>query len=152
MKQPYSLLLGSIAFAAAMLQLSPAMAERCCFRCDPCRGCAIMSPIESPDACPSPVGGAYRYTPYYCGYGIDRRCLPPAYGTVDSHGLSAPAGSTGALGRRTVPYGHATYGSFTGASNDESRMLHLGGYSPSGAGSRPNHGGGDIIDRIEGHR
>lgn len=143
-------------FAAAPAFNNLAAADRssrCCYRCDCTRGCAIISPLESPDPCPSPVGGEYRYSPYYCGYGIDRSCLPPMYGTVFTHGLAAPPAGTIALGRRGVPYGRGDFGSFTGASQDEQRLLHLGGFGPSGdSAASPRTRAPDMIDRLQGNR
>jgi len=125
----------------------------CCKRpaCD--RGVAILSPLESPDPCEYPVGGEYRYTPYYQGYAIDRNCLPPLYGTVTSYPYPAPVGSTTALGGRSAPYGRSNFGAFSGASQDESGLLHLGGFGPGSNGSnRPYQRSSDIIDRIQGNR
>jgi|GEM_PF-4342176 len=144
-----------VSLVAALSAIDSAAAyEPCCFRCDCTRGSAITSPLECPDLCPSPVGGCYLYSPYYCGYGINRRCLPPMYGTVFTHGLSAPPAGTVALGRRSVPSSRGDFGSFTGASQDEQRLLHLGGFGPSGesaATPRPVRSP-DIIDRLQGSR
>jgi hypothetical protein len=152
MKRRFSLVLGSTVFAAMLPYAGTVEAGGCCYRAACDRGVATMSPLESPDPCDSPVGVAYRYTPYYQGFAIDRRCMPPMYGTVSTHGVPHPSWSTGGLGQRAVPYVRGGYGSFSGASKDESNLLHLGGFGLAGNGSyRPYHGSsGDMIDRIEG--
>ena len=113
------------------------------------RGVAICSPLESPDPCDSPVGGKSVYTPYYQGYAPDRRCLPPMYGTVTSYAPTGPGFGAGALGSRPAPYGRSNFGAFSGASQDEAWLLHLGGFGP-GAGSPSRPYQGDIIDRMQG--
>lgn len=111
-----------------------------CRRPDPCRGIAILSPLESPDPCDSPVGGCYRYTPYYPGYSPDRRCLV-LYGQTDwAYGVPTGQG----IGNQS-----AGYGAFTGASRDEAGLLRLGGNNPAGRRTTP---GGDLIDRMHGYQ
>ena len=113
------------------------------------RGLAILSPLESPDPCSSPVGGKYRYTPYYPGYKPDRRCLT-IYGATSTNGYDGP----GAFGNTPAPYGRSDYGAFTGANKDEKYLLHLGGMGPSlsVAPGQPQRATYDIIDRIQGMR
>ena len=124
-----------------------------CKRPDWSRGIAILPPVESPDPCDSPVGGCYKVVPYYRGYLFDPRCVPPEYGTVTSYSPTGRGLGAGELGGRPAPYGTGAYGGFTGASQDESNLLHLGGFGPGGDGSyRPYLQGGDIIDRIRGGR
>jgi hypothetical protein len=114
-----------------------------CRRADPCRGIAILSPLESPDCCDSPVGGCYRYTPYYPGYSPDRRCLV-LYGQTN-WAYSGP--SSPASGNRP-----ADYGALTGASRDEATLLRLGGNgsAPRGTYNPSSRTSGDLIDRIHG--
>jgi hypothetical protein len=148
----FSLLIAATALAASLsCSVSAQAGGRCCYGPDCTRGVAIMSPLESPDPCDSPVGGAYRYTPYYRGFAIDRNCMPPLYGTISTHGVPQPTWRAG-LGQRAVPYASGSYGSFSGGSQDETNLLRLGGFGLAGNGSyRPYHGSsGDVIDRIQG--
>ncbi len=141
------------ALAANLTSAVAAASDCCCYRCDPCRGSAICSPLESPDRCPSPVGGCCRYTPYYCGYAIDRRCPLPYYGPTGVRGVTRPSFGAPAVGTRTAPTAQLDYGSFSGGSQDEANLLHLGGFGPAGNGTyRPSGGGGDLLDRIQGRR
>ena len=145
-------LLGWIVLAAALAQ-APTVEARWCRRPAPDRGVAILSPLESPDPCDSPVGGTYKIVPYYGGYLWDPCCFPPMYGPVTSYAPTGPGLGKGALGARPAPYREAGYGGFSGASRDEANLLHLGGFGPSANGYyRPHPGNGDIIDRIEGGR
>lgn len=130
--------------AAVILAADVAQAGSCCYRPAPDRGIAILSPLESPDPCDSPVGGRYRYTPYYRGYAPDRRCMI-LYGQSS---IYRGAGHPGPLG--SFP---ANYGAFSGASRDEAGLLRLGGNGAGAYGTyRPYpRGAGDVIDRIQGY-
>src|SRR5262249_43934688 len=133
----WSLLVGSTLFATSLIQTASAQAGCyccCCRRADPCRGSAIRSPPESPDCCDSPVGGRHVCRPYYPGYMWDC-CVPPSY-TSTSYGGTGPGFGQGGMGYRPVAYGHANFGAYTGANQDETHLLHLGGFGP-GAGSTP---------------
>lgn len=138
-----SLLIVGAWFIAAIVPAPKLYGGGCCYRQARDRGLAIMSPIDCPDPCDYPVGGCYRYTPYYPGYAPDRRCLV-LYGTT-----SCLPGMSSAPGSMRQP---ADYGAFTGASRDEAGLLHLGGNGPgSKAPYRPYHAGsGDLLDRIHG--
>ena len=143
MKSNGSLFLVGACLAASLSPTQTVQAGGHCRRPAPDRGIAITSPLECPDPCDSPVGGCYRYTPYYPGYAPDRRCLM-IYGTSPwQYGAAAPQ----ALGNRP-----ADYGTFTGASRDEATLLRLSGNGGRGT-YRPSYGGaGDLIDRIHGYQ
>ena len=145
MKSNGSLLIAGVCLAAGLSATRAVHAGSHCRRAAPDRGLAILSPLESPDPCDVPVGGCYRYTPYYPGYAPDRRCLI-LYGTTSWQ--SGPPASP-ALGNRP-----ADYGTFSGASRDEAGLMRLGGNGAGGRGTyRPYHSGaGDLIDRIHGHQ
>jgi hypothetical protein len=98
------------------------------------------------------VGGCYRYTPYYCGYAIDRSCPLPAYGPTGVRGVTRPGFGAAAVGTRTAPTGQLDYGSFSGRNQDEAYLLHLGGFGPGANATRQPSPGGDILDRIHGRR
>lgn len=101
------------ASVAASLSINAARAGDHCRRQDPERGLAILSPLECPDPCDSPVGGRYKCTPYYPGYLSDRRCCYPV--SIYSGYASYGSGSYG------------TYGHYSGARRDEANLLRLGG-------------------------
>ncbi len=154
--QRFSLLVGSLIFVAILAQ--PATTDAgcycsgcyccCCRRADPCRGSAIRSPLESPDPCDSPVGGKFVVRPYYPGY-LWHDCVPPSYFKT-SYSVTGPGFGPVGMGSRPAPYGQGNFGSFTGANQDESHLLHLGGFGPAGGSSQPNRGSsGDIIDRLQ---
>src|SRR5215467_558449 len=104
MKSSWLFFVSGGCLAAALSSVETAHGGACC-RGAADRGLAIASPLECPDPCPSPVGGCYRYTPYYPGYAPDRRCLM-LYGTTswDYGASTSPANRP------------ADYGAFTGAS------------------------------------
>ncbi len=152
MRRRSAFVVGCTVLSATLVHATGAQAG-CRCRCpDPCRGCAIMSPIESPDPCDPPVGGAYKYRPYYRGYAPDFCCFPPMYGTVSSYPYSGPGFGPGGLGTRPAPYGGANYGAFSGASRDEARLLRLGGFGAAGNGSYRPSQNVDVIDRIQSGR
>lgn len=132
-----------LCIAAGLAAANAAYAGSHCYRADPCRGIAILSPIESPDPCDCPVGGCYRYTPYYPGYSPDRRCLM-LYGQTNWAYGAQSISATGSRG--------PGYGAFSGASRDEATLLRLGGNgaAPRGSYGISPRGSGDILDRIHG--
>lgn len=138
------LLIAGVALATGISAVQTIDAGSHCRRPAPDRGIAILSPLESPDPCDSPVGGCYRYTPYYPGYSPDRRCMI-LYGQAPwQYGIP----SAQPMGGRS-----ADYGAFTGASRDEATLMRLGGNSAVGRGTyRTYPGGGDAIDRIHGYQ
>jgi len=139
MKSSWLLFVSGGFLVVALATVETADAGACCRRAASDRGLAIASPLECPDPCPSPVGGCYRWTPYYPGYAPDRRCLI-LYGTS----AWQCGGLTPAL--RNQP---ADFGSYTGASRDEAALLRLGGNGPGRNSTyRPYHG--DLLDRIHG--
>lgn len=150
--------LGGTAALAAVLSVSAAAAGE-----HDVRGCAIMSPLDSPDVDSNrflchrygyfvpyygspltPISTRWRpivYVPYYCGY-----CRPhvryayPPYGDGGA-GLPAPGCNIGSLP------GVGTYGPYTRAPRDEATLLHLGGNAPY---PPPVPGGNDILDGMRG--
>jgi hypothetical protein len=141
---PSRSLLTAVAFLAVGVSAGQTAAAGChCRRPAPDRGIAVMSPLESPDPCDSPVGGCYRYTPYYPGYAPDRRCMilygqsPWTYGAATS---------------RAPGYRPADYGPSTGGSRDEAGLLRLGGNGGSAPGTYGPSSGGDLLDRIHGRQ
>jgi len=126
---------------AAELATAHAYGGSHCRRADPRRGIAILSPLECPDPCDSPVGGRYRYTPYYPGYSPARRCLV-LYGQTNWAYATPSSQASGA--------GTADYGALTGASRDEATLLRLGGNgaAPRGSYGPFPRGNGDLLDRI----
>lgn len=144
------LLLPTGAVALYMLTMGAELSQAGCKhlrRQDPERGLAIMSPVECPDLCETPVGGCYRYTPYYPGYLPDK--CPMLY--VPQSGYSVPG--PGFFNNAPAAYGRSDYGSFTGASKDEATLVRLGGRSNAAGIYQPtNPATGDLIDRIQGSR
>jgi hypothetical protein len=139
-----SLLIAGASLAAGLAGVHAAHAGSHCRRAAPDRGIAILSPVECPDPCDVPVGGCYRYTPYYPGYAPDRRCLILYGQTPWQYGgpVSQPMGNR-----------PSDYGAFSGASRDEASLLRLGGNGAGGRGTyRPYSGAGDVIDQIHGRR
>ena len=111
------------------------------------RGCAIQSPIDSPDLCDSPVGGIYRIVPYYCGYTAGHQNVAPMYAPSSGYGYGYNWPAPGAKGS-------GNYGYFTGARKDEANLKRLGGIGAGGnTANRSSYGSPvDIIDLIGSNR
>jgi hypothetical protein len=148
MKQIRSLLAGCAVLSAGLAYTEVSEAGKCLTNADPERGLAILSPYESPDPCYEEVGGNYKFRPYYPGYAPNRRCLLIYGGTTrySRYGNTAFPDSPMTPGK--------DYGQFSGGSQDETGLMHLGGSGPSSQIPFQPYfpGGGDIIDRIQGRR
>lgn len=145
MRSRRSGLIAGIAVAVGFAAMhSSAGAGSHCRRPAADRGIAILPPLESPDPCDAPVGGRYRYTPYYPGYAPDRRCLVLYGQTSWPEGIPQPQYPANRL---------ADYGAFTGARRDEANLLRLGGNSPSARRTAPPQPGSfDVIDRMHSYQ
>ncbi|HEY5313782.1 MAG TPA: hypothetical protein VIK18_14740 [Pirellulales bacterium] len=118
------------------------------------RGIAILSPVESPDHWNPAVGGKPRLIPYYPDYCVHpwhgpRIFVPdnsPNYAARFAGVPGADASSVEAVAESQTP----GYGNYSGARQDESNLLHLGGFSGSDAATDRTNGTPDVIDLIQG--
>src|SRR5262245_61878592 len=117
-----SILVGATGLVV-VLSAASALASGHCRNAARDRGLAILSPLECPDPCDSPVGGRPCCVPYYPGYARPcRGCYNFTCGSADAcrpvwNGMPSAGSSYG------------SYGAFTGARRDEANLLRLGGFS-----------------------
>jgi hypothetical protein len=116
------------------------------------RGVAILSPIESPDHdCPV-VGGKPLCVPYYPDYCTHGSHGPRLAIPDDGRGYCCPgsAVSGGSCPTDTLPMtATSTYGIYSGANQNESALLHLGGNAMPNPQAGPCTAPADVIDLIQ---
>jgi hypothetical protein len=119
------------------------------------RGVAIMSPVESPDHDCSVVGGKPQCVPYYPDYARPGKHGPRLGVPDNGEGYGCPGAVPGlgaGIPATELPAGidnASAYGGYSGASQNEAALLHLGGNAAPGAETRPA-GTADLIDLLQG--
>lgn len=165
---PRALILQSLALALPLFLAYPANAQVTDGLGMKNRGCAICSPLDSPD-CPGwmpkcwkvpywpyysplvPISSRWktcRLTPYYCGY-LPPKHAPDSYAVGGCDGTGVPLGAVIPGDPR-----FSSYGVFMGAVQNDTLFWRMGGNGlvPYCAPPPPRIGPPDIIDMIEARR